>query len=139
MRNCGSCSVCCVVPEIPELKKAAHETCSHLCAGRCDRYDTRPEMCAEYRCAWLMGHGQSADRPDRSGALVEHRGTKFGVQLVGKILEDGRRADKAIRRIASSMKRVVLVIAGPDDGTLKAIVGSDQARRLFSSQHGVRS
>jgi hypothetical protein len=139
MRECGACSVCCITPEIPELEKPAGKTCFHLSGGRCSVYADRPKMCAEYRCAWLMGHGTNTDRPDRSGALVEHRGTRFGIQLVGKELEPGKRATKAINRIASSAQRVCLVISGPDDGTLKEVVGSPQAKRLFRSQHGVRA
>ena len=31
----------------------------------------RPELCGAYRCAWLQGHFEEEDRPDRIGAVLD--------------------------------------------------------------------
>ena len=54
MRTCGSCSLCCKVMEIKELKKPMNKWCSH-CAkgGGCSIYPTRPAECRTFDCLWL--------------------------------------------------------------------------------------
>jgi len=67
--SCGSCNVCCVEYGIDGVKRAG-ERCQHLVGGEhgCDRYDTRPRACAEYRCAYLTGAVRV--RPDALGVVV---------------------------------------------------------------------
>jgi hypothetical protein len=68
MRNCGECSLCCVLPAIPELGKPANTPCEHLTANGCGIYAKRPEVCRRFRCHWLDGEG--TDRPDAVGAYT---------------------------------------------------------------------
>ncbi len=37
----------------------------------CKIYSKRPRCCSDYECAWLKGHGNFEDRPDKSGILVD--------------------------------------------------------------------
>jgi hypothetical protein len=71
-KACGSCSFCCKVLEIEEMKKAAGVTCANcLSAGGCSIYASRPEVCRDYQCDWKEDRGLSAQyRPDRVGALL---------------------------------------------------------------------
>lgn len=74
MNECGECSACCNWPHIAELKKPAHQLCSHHASGRCSIYGKpeRPAICADFRCAWHLNDGWPAElRPDRCGVMFE--------------------------------------------------------------------
>lgn len=52
-RECGSCSLCCKVMEVPEVKPR-HDWCQHADPGHgCKIYRTRPEPCRAFHCEWL--------------------------------------------------------------------------------------
>ena len=52
-RDCGSCSLCCILPDIAEFDKPANEPCRHcLVGGGCDAYDVRPSTCRDFFCLW---------------------------------------------------------------------------------------
>jgi hypothetical protein len=73
-RECGECTVCCVVPAIdkPEIQKPAAITCKHCSGGGCAIYETRPLVCRSFHCAWRMFDFFGEDwRPDRSGIFAE--------------------------------------------------------------------
>lgn len=53
MRACGSCSLCCKVMGVPEVK-SRHDWCPHVDKGKgCKIYDARPDRCREFSCLWL--------------------------------------------------------------------------------------
>jgi hypothetical protein len=63
VNNCGTCTACCRVFEIPEIKKAAGTWCEHCAIGRgCTIYEDRPQMCAEFSCLWLMSQQREDPR-----------------------------------------------------------------------------
>lgn len=52
-RDCGSCSLCCILPDIAEFDKPANEPCRHcMPGGGCDAYDARPSTCRDFYCLW---------------------------------------------------------------------------------------
>jgi hypothetical protein len=52
-RDCSSCSLCCILPDIAEFDKPANEPCRHcLPGGGCDAYDVRPSTCRDFYCLW---------------------------------------------------------------------------------------
>ncbi len=52
-RDCGSCSLCCILPDIAEFDKPANEPCRHcLVGGGCDAYAMRPSTCRDFFCLW---------------------------------------------------------------------------------------
>jgi len=74
-RECGDCTVCCTVPAIDDalIQKKSATTCRH-CApsggGGCGIYETRPQVCRNFHCAWR--HLSDMDdrwRPDKSGVF----------------------------------------------------------------------
>ena len=74
-RQCGSCSVCCTVGEVPELEKPAYVSCKHIKTnecGSCSLYNSSnlPKVCASYRCSWLNGWGTDRDRPDKNNVMI---------------------------------------------------------------------
>jgi hypothetical protein len=88
MRGCGDCVVCCVYLKIPALNKGGFEHCRHLKldhpprsdelqltgnakGGNCSINSSKPQVCHDYKCLWLLGHGEEQDRPDRSKILAD--------------------------------------------------------------------
>jgi len=52
-RDCGTCSLCCILPDIAEFDKPANLPCRHcLVGGGCDAYDVRPSTCRDFFCLW---------------------------------------------------------------------------------------
>jgi len=56
MRSCGTCSLCCKLLGILELEKPQGQWCPHCKPGkeRCTIYETRPDTCRTFNCAWLV-------------------------------------------------------------------------------------
>jgi hypothetical protein len=62
-RECGECSLCCKVFPIKEISKPKDTWCPHCRPsgkGGCTIYNSRPQICRAYRCAWL-GWGDMGD------------------------------------------------------------------------------
>jgi len=82
-RECGSCTACCKTLKIdaPELKKFAGVLCTHCTAGaRCTIYETRPQVCRDFFCAWrAMAYLGDEWRPDRCGVLIGIIGEGEGI------------------------------------------------------------
>lgn len=75
-RSCGSCSLCCTVLRVDPLRKLGGVPCIHQREGShapCAIHGLpeRPNLCGDYRCAWLRGQYEDADRPDRMGAVLD--------------------------------------------------------------------
>ena len=72
-RSCGPCDLCCTVLRVDELRKLGGIRCDEqqVDPPGCGIYDSRPGICRAYRCLWLRGGLEEADRPDRTGAVVD--------------------------------------------------------------------
>jgi hypothetical protein len=71
-RACGSCSLCCTVLRVDELRKLGGTPCAHQrTGGGCGIYEARPEICRAYRCLWLGGGLRDGDRPDALRAVLD--------------------------------------------------------------------
>jgi hypothetical protein len=71
-RPCGDCIACCVLPLIdtPELKKAEGQVCPNCSGKGCAIYDSRPEVCRTFNCAWKRIRSMPPEtRPDRLGVM----------------------------------------------------------------------
>ncbi len=57
-RSCGTCTMCCKLMVVPELKKPQGTWCTH-CAPRsgCTIYETRPTSCRQFYCGYLTSPG----------------------------------------------------------------------------------
>ena len=74
VNHCGTCTACCKVFAIAELKKPAGKWCDHCAIGvGCKIYEQRPLTCSSFECLWLMsqslpeGHRLPAElRPDKT-------------------------------------------------------------------------
>ena len=74
-RCCGACTACCTHLPIPAgvvspAAKPAGILCPSASTGGCRVYSKRPQMCADFHCAWLSDAAWcEAWRPDRCGLL----------------------------------------------------------------------
>lgn len=80
-RDCGSCSLCCILPDIAELDKTANEPCRHcLPGGGCDAYDVRPKTCRDFFCLWRTDPALAAHwQPQVAGMMVYEQGAQVTV------------------------------------------------------------
>ena len=126
-RNCGECSVCCVVLNVDtkEFQKLPGVPCGHLCeGGGCSIHATRYPVCRVYHCGWrYLGFLGEDWRPDKSGVLIDfqtddlpaHYPKRPGIRLT---LVDKAKAlqppfyDLVARLIAQDVP-VVLAVVGP--------------------------
>jgi hypothetical protein len=69
-RECGSCTACCDVFDVPELDKPNYVRCSYCTDFGCGIYETRPEVCRTYFCLWRRIDAMpDLARPDRIGIV----------------------------------------------------------------------
>lgn len=140
MRKCGSCHVCCVIPHQPEIDKKAGVRCPNLdTCGKCEIYDERPKLCRQYQCAWLEGAGKKADRPDKSGVLVEIRDTQFGKRRLIKSVRPKAVQTKTGRRAAYRLcGEEVGIEVNNDNGQVIALHGPQKAIDTFKMAYEIR-
>lgn len=124
VRECGECTVCCVYPKIPILKKEGMVKCVNLlesknmfsgdCKNNCKIYPKRPITCKNYKCAWLIGHGNEEDRPDKSNMLFDNS-KRIPNSLECKPLKEGvtetLEGKEIIERMSKSNKTPVIVLS----------------------------
>ncbi|WP_226951323.1 hypothetical protein [Rhizobium terrae] len=79
-RTCGSCTLCCRLPEIETLAKPPDVLCRHCTGESCAIYADRPQLCRDFLCLW-MTDGSLADhwQPLRSHMLVYEQGPQLTV------------------------------------------------------------
>jgi hypothetical protein len=54
-RRCGTCTLCCKVMTIEELRKPNGQWCPHCVKGRgCAIYSDRPNECVRFQCGYLL-------------------------------------------------------------------------------------
>lgn len=53
-RQCGSCTLCCKVYDVPPVGATAGNWCPNCVAGRgCKIYEVRPQQCRDFLCLWM--------------------------------------------------------------------------------------
>jgi hypothetical protein len=126
-RECGACTVCCVVPNIdaPEFRKPAGIPCGHLCATGCSIHSTVYAVCRTYHCAWRYMAQMPEDwRPDLSGILIDfqvdhlppHYSKRPGIRLTlcrGKDTPIHAAVLDYMARLIAAQVPVVLAVPGP--------------------------
>jgi hypothetical protein len=67
-RNCGTCTLCCKVYDVPSLAKPMGKWCPHCAPGKgCGIHETRPDHCRSFFCLWMTdGAMPDAWKPERS-------------------------------------------------------------------------
>ncbi|MGL4727317.1 MAG: YkgJ family cysteine cluster protein [Bosea sp. (in: a-proteobacteria)] len=67
-RDCGTCTLCCKVFDVPSLNKSMGKWCQHCTPGRgCGIHETRPQHCRAFHCAWMTESWLGPEwKPERS-------------------------------------------------------------------------
>ena len=105
-------------------------------------YDTRPKMCAEYRCSWIRGIGAEKDRPGISDILIDRRMTRHGYCLVAKQLKPGAAmtaaGGHALKRAGRDSGMLVLVLDFDDTDLVIGAAGPSNLVAEFQKEtHGL--
>lgn len=72
-RPCGDCHACCegFLNAIAYGNKFGQgKPCKFLCNKQCTIYETRPEVCRKYECAWSQGIIPEWLKPNKVGVLI---------------------------------------------------------------------
>lgn len=80
-RSCGTCSLCCQLPEIEEFSKPANTVCHHCQPAKgCRIYDDRPQLCRDFFCRYMTDPDLSeAWNPVMSHMMVYAQGPQVTV------------------------------------------------------------
>jgi hypothetical protein len=71
-RDCGTCTLCCKVYDVPALEKPAGKWCQHCTPGRgCGIHATRPDHCRSFFCLWMTEGWLGPDwKPERARFVI---------------------------------------------------------------------
>ena len=119
-KTCGSCTKCCTLMGIPELKKRAWEPCSHIAAGiGCKIYSERPPSCRAFICGWLLDPYMGPDlKPENCHVVFYQRGDQHIVGTCDADFPDAWRKPNVIEflhRLAKAnapRRKVILMEKG---------------------------
>ncbi|HEV7309585.1 hypothetical protein [Ensifer sp.] len=80
-RACGTCTLCCRLPDIDALEKPANDWCRHCIEGQgCRIYAERPQLCRDFLCLWRTDAVlDDAWEPARSHMMVYRQGPQITV------------------------------------------------------------
>ncbi len=143
-RSCGDCTLCCKLIGIPELEKPPGTWCLRCTIGKgCQIYDTRPEACRNFRCAWLADEDgvlfSEAERPDKTMLLTfvyAHGAFPEGLWVVMENRPGAADADhaKALLLALAAAGKVVKLIRHDGRQELKGKRGTiDRAVQLMQA------
>ena len=129
-KSCGPCTMCCKVLVIDHFKKDAGVLCEHCTLkGGCKIYETRPNVCRDYECDWMMERSLGPQlRPDKVGTiLMEDADSDEYQAVVDPTTPMAWRNPLVFKVLVSKAKegRVVVAMAGAktwrifDNGTFK--------------------
>jgi hypothetical protein len=119
-KSCGSCTKCCTVLGIPELKKAAWDECAHVAAGLgCKIYSDRPRSCRKFICGWLLDPNMGPDlKPENCHVVFHQRNEQHIIASCDPAYPDAWRKPNVIEflhhlaRSLGSQRKVVLMEKG---------------------------
>jgi hypothetical protein len=71
-RECGTCTLCCKVYDVPSLAKPAGKWCQHCLPGKgCGIHATRPDHCRSFFCLWMTDGTMPTEwKPERSKLVL---------------------------------------------------------------------
>jgi hypothetical protein len=82
-RDCGTCTMCCKVLGIPELKKPRGDWCEHCDIGKgCKIYDQRPKVCRGFNCVYILDPDFPEEwKPNNSRMVVVRENSAITVHV----------------------------------------------------------
>lgn len=131
-RKCGECTLCCLLFEIRDINKKRNEVCIHCSKNGCDIYNTRPDCCRGFDCAYLQSNNKNIElRPDKCGIIFERVGDHvfFGLQDPRKELKD-----IALKQIKSFLIQGFSVII-ENKGGRKIYMNKEHSKELVLQEY----
>lgn len=140
-RTCGDCIVCCTYLKVTAIDKPRLTHCPNAMlaeeerentlfytglseCGNCAIYRDRPKVCSGYKCLWLQGFGIAADRPDRSGMLMDNiQGIDgaFQAKPIWAGAQDEPKAIEAVARFSRQSNKPALVAEFPETRCVRVV------------------
>ena len=116
-KSCGSCSKCCTVMGVPELKKRPWDECPHVAVGLgCKIYSERPSGCRTFVCGWILDPHMGPDlKPENCHVVFSQINAQNIVATCDPNYPDAWRKPNVIEflhRLATSIgpeRRVILL------------------------------
>ena len=72
MRNCGDCTLCCLLLPVPGVKVGINTNCQH-CTNKCEIHDKRPNICRSFECEWILEDDMSEElKPNKCNVIFEY-------------------------------------------------------------------
>jgi hypothetical protein len=129
-KSCGTCTKCCTVMGVPELKKRPWEECRHVAAGLgCQIYAERPSGCRKFICGWLLDPHMGPDlKPENCHVIFDQVNEQNIVATCDANYPDAWRAPNVIEvlhRLASSI--------GPD----RKVIVLEKGRAWFVTESAI--
>ncbi|MDM9625807.1 hypothetical protein QTL95_07865 [Rhizobium sp. S152] len=119
--TCGTCTLCCRLPEIQEFDKPANAWCENCAEGQgCAIYDERPQLCRDFLCQWMIDDTLGPEwEPSISNMMVYRQGPQITVLVDPDYPATWRREPylTELRRWAAESARdggYVIVFSGDD-------------------------
>ena len=80
-RSCGTCTLCCRLPDIDLFDKPANAWCRYCMEGKgCSIYADRPSVCRDFLCLWMTDDALGeAWEPSRSHMMIYRQGPQITV------------------------------------------------------------
>jgi len=80
-RSCGTCTLCCRLPDIDLFEKPANVWCRHCVEDKgCSIYADRPSVCRDFLCLWMTDEAlDEAWEPSRSHMMIYRQGPQITV------------------------------------------------------------
>ncbi|MBW2396517.1 MAG: YkgJ family cysteine cluster protein [Deltaproteobacteria bacterium] len=134
--------MCCVVLRVDELDKLGGTPCPQLAeTNGCSIHNTRPHICRAYRCLWLQGGLDDADRPDRLDAVIdiltEGLTTRLSIQEAAPGAFDGSARLQEIANAHRSSMPVRVVEAGnvlDPDRPFRVLLANGEEQRVLGER-----
>jgi hypothetical protein len=142
-RECGSCTLCCKVYEVPVLKKPEGQWCGHCSPGKgCGVWDSRPDFCRDFHCLWIDDLSFGPEwKPEIAKFVMNIE--EGGDQLV-VMVDPGQRAawkrepyHSSFRTMAAELwaeRRMTIVVL---DGVTKILVLPDEDKVIGGAREDV--
>lgn len=138
-RTCGGCTMCCTLLGVVELGKPPGKDCEHQVKGQgCGIYETRPDSCQRYSCAWVSDGAEEnlrltdKDRPENTGIIltIPPEIGPIGPAIHAYVAVESAHHSYWGRRLIEKLSKRLLVviiyknrsrsIVGPEDRVLRA-------------------
>lgn len=78
-RSCGTCTLCCRLPDIDLFEKPANVWCRHCVEEKgCSIYEHRPSVCRDFLCLWMTDEKLGEEwNPSRSHMMIYRQGPQL--------------------------------------------------------------